>query len=129
MDYGTLRVVAKDRGDGYLEISVSDSGSWYSVRKCRKFIFDRFRQAEAIHDYPGRPRGTGLGLAICKQIVEHFNGAIRVESEPGNGSTFSFYDSCGVEQAHDTQRMRALFPNAKTWRIPLPVRLRERCGR
>ncbi len=89
MDYGKLHVAARDKGDGFLEISVSDSGPGIPY-ELQEIIFDRFRQAEAMHDYTGRPRGTGLGLAICKQIVEHFNGSIRVESEPGQGSTFSF---------------------------------------
>jgi signal transduction histidine kinase len=52
------------------------------------FIFDKFFRVkdEARADI----QGTGLGLAICKSIIEHHHGAIWVESQYQQGSTFFF---------------------------------------
>jgi len=51
-------------------------------------VFEKFKQVgETLTD---KPTGTGLGLAICKEIVEYHGGRIWVESEPGQGSIFTF---------------------------------------
>jgi|WetSurSiteA1Bulk_404760.scaffolds.fasta_scaffold00828_7 PAS domain S-box-containing protein len=75
------------RGDDEIVVSISDTGSGISESN-KKTVFEKFIQAgDTLTD---KPRGTGLGLSICKQIVEYHGGTIWVESQAGQGSTFSF---------------------------------------
>lgn len=70
-----------------VKVSVSDTGIGIPPEEHER-IFEKFHQiGDTLKD---KPKGTGLGLTICKDIVEHFGGRIWVESEPGEGSTFSF---------------------------------------
>ena len=51
-------------------------------------VFSKFQQFDRV-DGPGE-KGTGLGLAIVKNLVEMHKGKIRVESNRGSGTRFTF---------------------------------------
>ncbi len=99
----TLSAVLRDKIDKscWLEIRVKDTGIGIEPEK-QALIFESFSQADGSHSR--KYGGTGLGLAISKQLAELLEGELRVESEPGKGSTFIFskwYDIVEVEQAAD----------------------------
>jgi signal transduction histidine kinase/CheY-like chemotaxis protein len=68
-----------------IEIAVSDTGIGMTAEEKAR-IFDKFTQADA--STTRRFGGTGLGLAICRDLIALMGGAVTVESEPGEGSTF-----------------------------------------
>lgn len=69
---------------GFLEISVSDTGVGMDAETKEK-IFQKYYQ----NDTQNLTKGNGIGLSIVKRIVELCRGSIRVESQPGAGSTFT----------------------------------------
>ncbi|MBG0791729.1 MAG: PAS domain-containing protein [Desulfovibrionaceae bacterium] len=74
---------------GTLTTSVHDTGPGIPEAELPR-LFEKFHQFARSDTVTNEERGTGLGLAICKEIVEHYGGAIRVESTVGRGSCFSF---------------------------------------
>ena len=69
--------------EGEIDFYVKDTGIGISEEKL-SHIFGRFVKLNSF------VQGTGLGLAICQMIVEKMGGAITVESELHEGSTFRF---------------------------------------
>jgi signal transduction histidine kinase/CHASE3 domain sensor protein len=72
---------------GLVTLSVCDTGLGIPFEEHER-IFEEFHQAAATTN--GVKEGTGLGLAITKRLVQEHGGKIWVESQPGNGSRFTF---------------------------------------
>ena len=85
-DAGEVAIKA-EANNGSFFVSVRDTGPGISAAD-QANLFQEFQQADnAITRKKG---GTGLGLAISKRIIEMHGGKIWVESQPGQGSTFTF---------------------------------------
>lgn len=83
---GSITCIAR-KINNEIKVSVIDTGIGISEKDLDR-IFEKFTQAsDTLTD---KPSGTGLGLPICKHIIEHHGGKVQVESEIGEGSTFSF---------------------------------------
>ena len=82
---GGLLTVSLSREKGpqpSVKISVKDTGTGIA-KEDLDHVFDPY--------FTTKQSGTGLGLAIVHKIIESHQGEIRVESEPGHGTTVSFY--------------------------------------
>src|SRR5438309_1449450 len=81
---GTLRV-ATSNGDG-VSVMVSDTGSGIAQDHIHR-IYDPFFTTKSA-PREGQGKGTGLGLSVTYGIIQEHAGKIRVESHPGEGTTF-----------------------------------------
>ncbi|MDD3825754.1 MAG: ATP-binding protein [Anaerolineae bacterium] len=82
------RVSVKLESDGQmLRGTVQDSGIGIAKEDMQNLFQEFFRTEQAK---ASGQMGTGLGLSIVKQVVDSYQGTIKVESSPGSGSRFSF---------------------------------------
>jgi two-component system, NtrC family, sensor kinase len=76
---GRIVVSTRPQGD-FIEVRVADHGTGMDEQTLER-VFDEYFSTKA----PGK--GTGLGLSLCKSLIESGGGKIRLESEPGVGTT------------------------------------------
>jgi len=82
-----IRIATQSNDEG-VTLSVSDNGIGIAASEHRK-IFDRLYRVPTgnLHN----AKGFGLGLSYVQVVVERHSGRIRVESQPGKGSTFHIF--------------------------------------
>lgn len=97
-----LKATVLEKTDGYalLEFSVRDTGIGLSQDEISQ-LFQPFYQVDSSTSR--KHGGTGLGLTICKRLISMMNGEIRVESQPGKGTIFSFTVRLKCQDRDDLQ--------------------------
>jgi signal transduction histidine kinase len=81
--------------EGGVMVSIADRGPGIPAEEQRQ-IFEKYYRGKQGR---GHLTGMGMGLTIARQIVEAHNGRVWVESQPGEGATFSFTLPLAHEEA------------------------------
>ncbi|CAO3565313.1 unnamed protein product [Mortierella alpina] len=87
-----------------LHCSVSDQGIGLSPEE-QKMLFVSFQQTD--NGTTRKYGGTGLGLSICAQLIAHMHGKVTVDSEKGQGATFTFTAKLRTSTPHDHEQSPA----------------------
>lgn len=84
---GKIQILATKTNDHSVQVSVVDSGVGISEENMKRL----FNNTNPLKTYgTNNEAGSGLGLILCKDFVEKNGGTLKVRSEEGKGSTFSF---------------------------------------
>src|SRR4029077_2844433 len=91
---GTLRIRTRLADHRHAAITVADTGMGMS-EEVRKRVFDPFFTTKG-------EEGTGLGLSVSHSIIERHGGDLRVDSRPGEGTTFTITLPIGMGPAGES---------------------------
>jgi signal transduction histidine kinase/DNA-binding response OmpR family regulator/ligand-binding sensor domain-containing protein len=118
---GTITVSVAAEADA-VALTVADTGPGIPAAE-REAIFDRFAQAGAMSDSGMRAEeGAGIGLAFVQDLVDLHGGTISVQSEEGDGATFTVRFQRGCSHLPDEHRAEpeAPAPDATPENASLP---------
>ncbi|MBV9302908.1 MAG: PAS domain-containing protein [Acidobacteriaceae bacterium] len=83
---GEVSVECLHAENGWVRVTVRDTGIGIASEDLKR-VFERFYRVDKARSRP--TGGTGLGLPIVKEIIERMGGSVQVESQLGQGSTFT----------------------------------------
>ncbi|MHC5002352.1 MAG: sensor histidine kinase [Planctomycetota bacterium] len=96
---GSISIRASQTGDGHVRIDVSDNGPGIPEDVAAR-IFEPFVSTkEQDGAGSGARGGAGLGLMVSRRLIEHAGGTIAVDTEPGQGATFTLVLPAGAVEA------------------------------
>jgi PAS domain S-box-containing protein len=101
---GSRIEITVDADGEHVRFSVSDEGLGIPLNEQER-IFEKFYRLDPHHRRG--VGGSGLGLYICRELVRSMNGRIFVESNPGQGATFTFELPVAEPSAASTPRLPA----------------------
>ena len=90
---GSICIEARDM-NSHIEVLVQDTGAGISKDNLKRLMENSYYSTRGT----GGETGTGLGLMLCREFLSRNGGNMRVQSEPGKGSTFSFTLPKGGDQ-------------------------------
>lgn len=95
-----ISTISQSQNHASIHFEIQDTGIGMNEQQIDK-VFTAFSQADSTTTR--RFGGTGLGLVISKALVEAMGGEMRVRSQPGIGSIFSFHIEAELQQGEDDE--------------------------